>query len=141
MKYTEVTKQIEENSKDKQIIVNRCLSESSNERNYTGVQYADERLAIEGKYTEAHDLLSLAYYGFWKVGKSFPVFGVDVQGTLTQSKELFDKIHEIIFHKLFVKLNEYCEEVQTNEFLVDKALLDNSKSIIDKFDLELNWDI
>ncbi len=69
-------------------------------RNFDNVQFADLRKIVDKKFNDAHDELSDAYYNHWKKGD----YSVDFQGhspaegaTLEQAKELFDKLHGLIF--------------------------------------------
>lgn len=66
-------------------------------RNFDAVQFEDLRRRIDPKFNQAHDELSDCYYNYWKEGKSKPFHGYDVQATLGESKELFDKLHGLIF--------------------------------------------
>ena len=66
-------------------------------RNYKGIAFEKLRQQIDGKYNQAHDELSAAYYDYWKAGRSCPWQGYDVQPTPEESKALFDKLHGLIF--------------------------------------------
>jgi len=60
-------------------------------RNYENIQFGKLRKKVDPAFNECHDVLSKAYYGkiefVWK-GKNWGVL----------SKELFDKLHGLIFH-------------------------------------------
>ena len=75
-------------------------------RNFDRVQYADIRKIVDGEFNDLHDSLSDAYYNYWKKGKNKQWKGYDIKNTLEESKELFDKLHSLIFFKRDVKLNE-----------------------------------
>lgn len=72
-------------------------------RNFDRVQFADLRTqSIAGKpfddhFNDDHDDLEVAYYQFWKNDLSSPWNGHDKQATPALSKELFDKLHGLIF--------------------------------------------
>ncbi len=68
------------------------------QRNYQNVQFGALRKDFDKPYNRLADELSDAYYNFWKKGKSKPWQGYDVQPTPEQSKELFDKLHGLIWH-------------------------------------------
>jgi hypothetical protein len=74
------------------------------ERNYDNIQFADLRAKIEPEFNKAHDELTEAYYKYWKKGESYRVnIGgqeFDVQKDEKASKELFDKLHGLIFDLL-----------------------------------------
>lgn len=66
-------------------------------RNFEKVKFEELRKVIDPKINEIHDELSLAYYDYWKHGKSKPFYGFDVQATPEESKKLFDKLHGLIW--------------------------------------------
>ncbi len=68
------------------------------QRNYQRVQFGDIRKDFDKPYNRLADELSDAYYNYWKKGKSKPWQGYDVQPTPERSKELFDKLHGLIWH-------------------------------------------
>lgn len=68
------------------------------QRNYQRVQFGEIRKEFDKPYNRLADELSDIYYNYWKKGKSKPWQGYDVQPTLEQSKELFDKLHGLIWH-------------------------------------------
>lgn len=73
------------------------------ERNFGRVQHAELRTKIvvgkifDAHYNADHDALTTAYRDFWRNGLSSPWQGFDKQATPELSKELFDKLHGLIF--------------------------------------------
>ncbi len=66
-------------------------------RNFEGIQHEQLRKLVDARFNAAHDALSVAYYE----GKAFVWKGVD-HGILT--KQQFDRLHSLIFHKRDVAL-------------------------------------
>lgn len=66
-------------------------------RNFDGVQFEEIRLTLDDRINKLHDELSVAYYDYWRQGRSQEFQGHDVQATPRESKELFDKLHGLIF--------------------------------------------
>jgi hypothetical protein len=62
-------------------------------RNYTGIQHADLRAAVEGPFNALHDELTDAFYS----GAPFRDLGV-------LDKPSFDRLHGLIFHELHLAL-------------------------------------
>lgn len=67
-------------------------------RNRTGIADAEIRATVDPTFEALHDSLEVAYYQFWKHGRSQPWQGYDVQATPAESKALFDQLHGLIFH-------------------------------------------
>ena len=79
-------------------------------RNMSGIQHEFLRKKVDNKFNIVHDDLSDCYYNFWKEGKSkeFKV-GLNTfnkMNTPEESKQLFDKLHGLIFHEYKVKFHE-----------------------------------
>lgn len=66
-------------------------------RNFDGVQFESLRRTLDDKINQLHDELSIAYYDYWREGKSYPWQGFDVGTTPEESKVLFDKLHALLF--------------------------------------------
>lgn len=81
------------------------------ERNLEGVEFEKARKAVDSQINALHDQLSDCYYGYWRQGKSKPfVVGArswDMQATPAESKDLFDKLHGLIFMHHEKKLFEF----------------------------------
>ena len=82
----------------------------STKRNFDNIQFAELRKKIDGKFNEIHDELTACYYDYWKHEKSklFISGGktYDVQDTPEKSKQLFDKLHGLIFTVRDVKFHQ-----------------------------------
>lgn len=77
-------------------------------RNFDNIQFEALRLTLDANLNALHDELSVAYYDHWRQGRSQAFQGFDVQATLRESKELFDRLHGLIFahyDKLFHEAN------------------------------------
>ena len=78
----------------------------SPERNFNRVQHEKLRKNIDSKYNILHDELSDCYYNYWKKGLSKPFQQYDKGNTLEESKQIFDKLHGLIFQQRMVKFHE-----------------------------------
>lgn len=68
---------------------------SDMKRNFEGIQFAELRKKIDGKYNAVHDELSDCYYN----KKPFRTYGV-------LDKETFDKLHGLIFLERDIEFHE-----------------------------------
>lgn len=75
-------------------------------RNYIGIQFENIRKTLDAKFNNAHDELSKAYYDYWSEGLSYPWKSFDKQATPEASKALFDKLHELIFHRCLIAFHD-----------------------------------
>lgn len=90
------------------------------DRNFEHIQFETIRKRIDGKYNSLHDELTECYYKFWKKGLSKPFQGYDVQKTPEESKELFDKLHGLLFTMYSIEfVKEYNDEKLLNPELKD----------------------
>jgi len=96
------------------------------ERNFDNVQFGNIRKHLDEEFNKLHDELTECYYEFWKKGLSKPFQKYDVQSTPKESKELFDKLHGLIFEHLKVAFDEFNKETGNG---IDKTLYDTSQSI------------
>ena len=78
-------------------------------RNFNGIQFEELRRKIDAKFNNAHDELSKVYYEHWRQGD----YSVDFKGykpkegdSLEKAKELFDKLHGLIFHKREIEFHQ-----------------------------------
>ena len=94
-------------------------------RNFDNVQFADSRKKIDDKFNKVHDDLSEAYYDFWKKGESKELVAggttYDKADTPEASKELFDKLHALIFDLKDVNFhNENLKQPAKDQIPADK---------------------
>ncbi len=101
-------------------------------RNWDGIEFEELRRKVDPLFNQLHDELSDCYYNYWRYGKSKPfvvkgkVF--DVQETPEKSKELFDKLHGLIFHLHKLKL------YQENEKLGNKKNMELHKRMTERIE-------
>jgi len=114
------------------------------ERNWDNIQFAKLRLKVDPKFNKTHDELSDCYYNYWKQGQSKPFQGHDVQATSEESKQLFDKLHKLIFLLRDVNFHQENQnqdeqgkipEEQYNDIADDQGQVIGKKS--DKFAQEI----
>lgn len=70
-------------------------------RNMERIQYESIRKKVDQKFNEAHDLLTEIYYQEWKIGNytnDFHGYKPLPNATPEEAKQLFDKLHGLIFH-------------------------------------------
>lgn len=101
------------------------LSEA--DRDLDNVQYESYRKIIDVKFNALHDDLQDAYYTYWKKGASHPWQVHDVQATPAESKELFDKLHGLIWQEHILAMKAKHDVAATKEKgfqenMVDKPL-------------------
>jgi hypothetical protein len=89
------------------------------ERNTEGVEFEKARKVVDAQINDLHDQLSDCYYNNWRQGNSKPfVVGArswDVQATPAESKDLFDKLHGLIFLHHERKLFEFNDALPVKE--------------------------
>lgn len=90
-------------------------------RNWKGIQFEKLRRKVDPQFNEVHDVLSKAYYEktefIWK-GKNWGVL----------SKELFDKLHGLIFHLRGVNFHqENLKQAKEDQIPEDKYNNDYDK--------------
>lgn len=69
------------------------------------IQFESLRKDIDPPFLALIETLNVAYYQFWKNGRSSPWHGFDVQATPELSKALFDRLHGAIWgaHELAIR--------------------------------------
>ena len=82
------------------------MSYNINTRNFDKVQYEGLRKKVDFKFNNAHDELSALYYDEWKQGNFTHDFKGYKPKDEEEAKELFDKLHGLIFKLRDVALNE-----------------------------------
>ena len=107
-------------------------------RNLSGVALEQYRKKIDGKFNQDHDSLSDAYYNYWSKGKSKIWNGYDKQKTPQKSKELFDKLHGLLYHKYTLSLVEEHQKTPKNkkdkrfDTRIDKSQIDLAQKSLEK---------
>lgn len=74
------------------------------ERNLDGVQHEALRKRVELPYHEVLDELDVAFYDFWRVGKSRVVQGYDVQGSVKASAILHAQLCNYLYLCIVIEL-------------------------------------
>ena len=113
-------------------------------RNRERIFAADLRKIVDPPFEDMHDGLCIAYYDFWRNGKSKSWQGYDVQPTKEASKSLFDKLHGLIhkerhlkFHEENMKLPKK-EQIPTNKY---NDIIDKDGKVIDTLSERITSDI
>jgi hypothetical protein len=101
------------------------MSYQPTERNYKDVQFGSVREQVEPVYTSLVDELSACYYDHWQLGESrpfvtkdgssFDVVLTDGEFNPDATKELFDKLHGLIYHRMELALQVEYKKLEGKE--------------------------
>lgn len=90
-------------------------------RNFDGIQFEAIRKQIDAKFNEIHDRLSAAYYNrsVFDNGEEKIDFGKMREENPKVAKELFDKLHALIFFHRDVEFHEYNTTLPANQRIAE----------------------
>lgn len=77
-------------------------------RNYKNIRHEHIRREVDGRFVDAKDQLSYAYFREWRYGRSYPILGgFDVQADLSQTEVLYRKLKVLLDDLYLIEFHTY----------------------------------